>query len=318
MAAAENVIAPRIAVPAGRATIWRRVRDLLEILFRSKTALVGLALVGVWVLLAIFADDCVIQPACWVQSAGYEPQPWLARYSATEQFSGEQLLGPTAKHWLGTDQFSRDLWARLVYGGRIILTLAPISVLVALTIGGTLGVVSGYYGGTLDEIVMRTLDGLMAFPSIILYLVIIAALGASPVNVVLAITLAGMPGIARLVRSLTLDIKTRDFIAAAQTRGESSWYIMLVEILPNASGPIIVDAMLRMGYSVFAISALGFLGLGLPPPTPDWGSIMNVGRKFVMAGQPWGAIWPAAATAMVVVGLNLMADGLSHEMQRYR
>jgi peptide/nickel transport system permease protein len=318
MAVAENVVAPRAPAARGGATALGRLRRSLDLLLRSPTALVGLGLVAFWVILAVFADDCIVRPACWVRAPDYEPQPWLARYAPTRQFTGVQLQGPSATHWLGTDRFSRDLWARLVYGGRIILTLAPASVVVALIIGGALGVVAGYYGGLLDEVIMRTLDGLMAFPSIILYLVIIAALGPSVLNIVLAITVAGMPGIARLVRGLTLDIKTRDFVAAAQTRGESPWYIMLVEILPNASGPIMIDAMLRMGYSVFAISALGFLGLGLPPPSPDWGSIMNVGRRFILSGHPWGALWPAAATAMVVVGLNLLADGLSQEAQRYR
>jgi peptide/nickel transport system permease protein len=158
----------------------------------------------------------------------------------------------------------------------------------------------------------------MAFPQILLYMVIIAALGPSAVNVVLAITIAGAPGIARLVRSLTLDIKTRDYIAAAQTRGEHPLYIMFVEILPNARGPIIIDAMLRVGYAVFAIGTLGFLGLGLPPPSPDWGSIVSAGRSFIQSGHPWDALFASAAVAMVVVGLNLMADGLSEEMGRYR
>jgi peptide/nickel transport system permease protein len=136
--------------------------------------------------------------------------------------------------------------------------------------------------------------------------------------VVLAITIAGAPGIARLVRGLTLDIRTRDYVAAAQTRGESSWYIMFVEILPNASGPIIIDAMLRVGYAIFAIGTLGFLGLGLPPPSPDWGSIVNAGRKFIQAGHPWDALWASLAIASLVVGLNLLADGVSEETQRYR
>ena len=149
-------------------------------------------------------------------------------------------------------------------------------------------------------------------------MVIIAALGPSPTNVVIAITLAGMPGIARLVRSLTLDIKTRDYIAAAQTRGESSWYIMFVEILPNARGPIMIDAMLRVGYAVFAIGTLGFLGLGLPPPSPDWGSIVSAGRAFILAGRPEQALFGSLATAMVVVGFNLMADGMGEELERYR
>ena len=228
------------------------------------------------------------------------------------------LKDPSAAHWLGTDRQGRDLWARLAYGSRTILTLAPAAVLIALAVGGTLGLMAGYYGGLVDETVMRALDTLMAFPQILLYLVIIAALGPSAVNVVLAITIAGAPGIARLVRSLTLDIKTRDYIAAAQTRGEHPLYIMFVEILPNARGPIIIDAMLRVGYAVFAIGTLGFLGLGLPPPSPDWGSIVSAGRRFIQSGHPWDALFASAAVAMVVVGLNLMADGLSEELSRYR
>lgn len=286
-------------------------------LTRSKAALVGFGLVAFWVVVALFADDCLIQPACWAQSKDYQPTPWLAVYSPN-QSTGKGLGAPGADHWFGTDRNGRDLWARLAYGSRIILTLAPLGVGAALLVGGLLGLIAGYFGGWIDELVMRLLDAAIAFPQIILYMVIIAALGPSATNVVLAITIAGAPGIARLVRSLTLDIKTRDYVAAAQTRGESAWYIMFVEILPNASGPIIIDAMLRVGYAVFAIGTLGFLGLGLPPPSPDWGSIVSAGRKFIQAGHPWDAMWASAATAMLVVGLNLMADGLNEEMQRYR
>ena len=166
------------------------------------------------------------------------------------------------------------------------MTLAPISVLLALAVGGMLGLVAGYFGGLIDEITMRVLDAIIAFPQILLYLVIIAAFGASATNVVIAITIAGAPGITRLVRGLTLDIATRDYIAAARIRGEPPLYVMLVEILPNARGPIIVDAMLRMGYAVFSIGTLGFLGLGLPPPSPDWGSIVQAGRQSILAGSP--------------------------------
>jgi peptide/nickel transport system permease protein len=316
MAVAERTTGVSIA-PA-RPSPWQKAKAGLEILTRSKIALVGLALVGFWVIVALFADDCLVQPACWVGSPDYQSTPWLARYSPFQQFAGESLRGPSASHWLGTDRNGRDLWARLAHGSRTILTLAPLSVGVALLLGGFLGVVAGYYGGAVDEVTMRALDAMMAFPNILLYLVIIAALGPSPTNVVLAITIAGTPGIARLVRSLTLDIKTRDYVAAAQTRGESPWYIMFVEILPNARGPIIIDAMLRVGYAVFAIGTLGFLGLGLPPPSPDWGSMVNAGRKFIQAGHPWDALWGSLATAMLVVGLNLMADGLNEELQRYR
>jgi peptide/nickel transport system permease protein len=312
---------PRTTLPPGtaRPSVWSRVRAGWGVFTKSRTALAGLALVMFWVIIAVFADDCIIQPRCWMQEKNFETTPWLARYSPTEQFSdGPPLSGPSAAHWLGTDRNLRDIWARLAQGSRIILTLAPLSVAVALLIGGTLGVVAGYYGGLVDEIIMRILDALLAFPSILLYLVIIAALGPNAFNIVLAITVAGTPGIARLVRSLTLDIKTRDYVAAAQTRGESAWYIMFREILPNATGPILVDAMLRIGYAVFAIGTLGFLGLGLPPPSPDWGSIVNAGRKFIQAGHPWDALWASLATASLVVGLNLLADGISEETQRYR
>jgi peptide/nickel transport system permease protein len=319
MAVAERASAGTSSRPLiARPSRWARLRGSLEVLWRSKVALVGLALVLFWVIVALFADNCIVSPQCWSRARDFEATPWLARYSPLEQFRGETLQGPSAKHWLGTDRQGRDLWARLAHGSRIILILAPVSVGVALIIGGTLGVIAGYYGGMIDEVTMRFLDALMAFPQILLYLVIIAALGPSVTNIILAITIAGAPGIARLVRSLTLDIKTRDYIAAAQTRGESAWYIMFVEILPNARGPIIIDAMLRIGYAVFAIGTLGFLGLGLPPPSPDWGSIVNAGRRFIQAGHPWDALWASLAIAMLVVGLNLMADGLNEETQRYR
>lgn len=300
-----------------RPSFGQRLLAGLSLLRRSRVALVGAALVLFWVVVATFADDCLIQPACWVGSPEYTPTPWLAIYPY-DKASGPVLGPPSAEHWLGTDRSGRDLWARLVYGARIILTLAPISVGIAVVIGGALGLMAGYFGGWVDELISRLLDSVIAFPQIILYLIIIAALGPSATNVVLAITVAGAPGIARLVRSLTLDIKTRDYVAAAQTRGESPWYIMAVEILPNASGPIIIDAMLRIGYAVFAIGTLGFLGLGLPPPSPDWGSIVNLGRRFIAAGHPWDALWGSIATASLVVGLNLLADGLNEETQRYR
>ncbi|RRR65598.1 MAG: ABC transporter permease [Candidatus Viridilinea halotolerans] len=291
----------------------------MGVLLRSPIFMAGLLLVGFWVVVGIFADDCVVRPNCWVGGAtSLQSTPWLARYSPYEQFRGQIRKPPSMEHWLGTDSRGRDIWARLAHGARPILTLAPLAVLLALIVGGTLGLIAGYYGGLVDEVVMRILDGMIAFPQILIYLVIIAALGASAVNVVLAITIAGAPGIARLVRSLALDIKTRDYIAAAETRGDPPWYIMFVEILPNARGPIIVDAMLRVGYAVFAIGTLGFLGLGLPPPSPDWGSIVQVGRTAIQAGHPWEALFGSLAIAMLVVGLNLIADGLSEELQRYR
>ena len=290
----------------------KRLREALSILFASKTAIVGLLLVAFWVIAAIFA-------------------PLLTSYTPTEQDWKAPNQGPTAEHPLGTDELGRDLWSRLIYGARIVLVILPVSekfwlpggtalwgVLASLVLGSTLGLLSGYKGGWIDEIIMRLLDAMMSIPVILLYLIIVAAIGASAVNVVFAVAIVGTPGVARLVRGLTLDIRTRDYVKAAETRGESTAYIMFLEILPNARGPIIIDGMLRVGYAIFAMGTLGFLGLGLPPPSPDWGSMVAKGREFILSGSPWAALWPSLAIASLVVSLNLLADGLREETMRYQ
>jgi len=297
---------------AARPSRVKRLREGLSIIFASKTATIGLIIILFWVFVAVFA-------------------PLLTPYTPTEQDFRAQNQAPSRAHPLGTDDLGRDIWARLIYGARVVLVILPINdklwlpfgtalwgVFLGLVIGATLGMAGGYFGGWIDEVVMFVLNAMMAFPVILLYMIIIAAVGASATNVVLAIAIVGTPGIARLVRSLTLDIRTRDYIRAAELRGESAWYIMFVEILPNARGPIIVDAMLRVGYAIFAMGTLGFLGLGLPPPSPDWGSMVAKGRQFILSGSPWAALWPALAIAMLVIGLNLFADGLREESLRYQ
>ncbi|HKJ99129.1 MAG TPA: ABC transporter permease [Desulfotignum sp.] len=289
-----------------------QLKEMFAILLSSKIAMVGLVIVLFWVFVALFA-------------------PFLTPYTPYEQDWKAPNQGPSAEHILGTDELGRDLWTRLIYGARVVLVVLPVSenislpggtaiwgVVVALFIGATLGLIGGYKGGWIDEIVMRLLDAMMAIPVILLYLIIVVAIGASAVNVVIAISIVGVPGIARLVRSLTLDIKTREYIRAAETRGESAWFIMFVEILPNTRGPIIIDAMLRIGYAIFAMGTLGFLGLGMPPPSPDWGSMVAKGRAFILTGNPYAALWPSLAIASLVVGLNLLADGIREESMRYQ
>jgi peptide/nickel transport system permease protein len=277
---------------------WRRRWEGISIIFRSRVAVIGLAIVLFWVMVAILAGV-------------------LAPHDPLAQDSSAINQAPSRLYPLGTDNLGRDVLSRLVYGSRTILILAPISVLAAVVVGTFLGLLGGYFGGLIDEVVMRILDAIMAFPTILLYLIIIAAIGPSPVNVVIAITFVGAPGVARLVRSLTLDIRTRDYIRAAETRGENPFYIMFVEILPNARGPLIIDSMLRVGYAIFAIGTLGFLGLGLPPPTPDWGGMISQARKYIWT-NPLGVLWPALAISSLVVGLNLFADGLREESTRYQ
>ena len=276
----------------------RQVWEQVSIIKNSRVAMIGLSIIVFWVLVAILA-------------------PLIAPHDPLASNSKAINQGPSSEYLLGTDSLGRDTLSRLIYGTRMILLLSPLSVLSAVAIGTTLGLIGGYFGGLIDEVVMRLLDAVMAFPAILLYLIIISAIGPSALNVVIAITFVGTPGIARLVRSLALDIRTRDYVRAAETRGENPFYIMFVEILPNVRGPLIIDSLLRVGYAVFAIGTLGFLGLGLRPPTPDWGGMAADAQKYIW-NNPLGVLWPIVALASLVVGLNLFADGLREETTRYQ
>ena len=216
---------------------------------------------------------------------------------------------------LGTDHLGRDILSRILYGARTVLVYAPLATGCAYIVGIAMGLTAGYKRGWVDALLSRLSDIVLSFPVLVLYVLIIATVGASAINIVLAITFASAPGIMRIVRGLTLDLRQRDYVAAAQLRGESTPHIMLVEILPNALGPLIVDACLRLGYVTIMIGVLGFLGLGLPPPTPDWGSMINETRTMAQV-FPWMALFPCLAISSLVLGLNLLADGLQGMVHR--
>jgi peptide/nickel transport system permease protein len=287
--------------------MWKSI----SLVFESRVATAGLIMVLFWLLVGLIS-------LVWTP---FEPN--------ASDFT--QNLGPNSTNWLGTDHLGRDIASRLMQGTQVILLktrlpggdisipggVAIWGVLGSLVLGAVLGLNAGYRGGWWDQIIMQVLDALIAFPRIVLYLVVIAALGQGDLVVILAITITGAPGVARLARSLALDIKTRDYIRAAETRGENVWFIMFREILPNARGPLLVDAMLRVGYAIFAIGTLGFLGIGLPPPDPDWGNMVNEARRNIFSNQT-AVIWPALAIATLVIGLNLFADGLREELTRYQ
>jgi peptide/nickel transport system permease protein len=287
------------------------------LVFDSTVATVGLCLVLFWFVVGIISFV------------------WTPHSTTLNDFTPN--TPPNTVNWLGTDHLGRDILSRLMAGAQVVLLKTRLPEVVAnwigfgvipggvalwgvfgaLLFGSILGLNAGYRGGWWDQVIMQILDALIAFPVIVLYLVIVSAFGHSDLVVILAITVTGTPGMARLIRSMTFDIKTRDYVRAAQTRGESAWWVMFREILPNAIGPLLVDAMLRIGYAIFAIGTLGFLGIGLPPPEPDWGSMVNDARGDIFSHQ-LPVIWPALAIASLVIGLNLLADGLREEITRYQ
>jgi peptide/nickel transport system permease protein len=266
---------------------WARVSLLRE----SPVGMVGAFLVLFWIVVAIFA-------------------PWISPYEPNSN-DMDALIdpGPTAAHWFGADMQGRDILARVIWGSRTVLTVAPVAVAVAYAIGSLLGLLAGYYRGWVDNLINRISDIILSFPAIVLYIIVIMRFGPSALNIILAVIFIASPQIMRIVRGMTLELREREYVAAAKMRGESALYIMFVEILPNARGPLIVDACLRMGYTTIAIGVLGFLGLGLPPPDPDWGGMVK-DSYALMSIYPHMSLFPAAAISSLVVGFSLLADGM--------
>ncbi|PYM94632.1 MAG: ABC transporter permease [Candidatus Rokuibacteriota bacterium] len=277
--------------PAASRVRARRWRRRLSALGESAPATVGIVIVLSWVGLALVA-------------------PLIAPYPPNaNDMTALANTTPSKAHWLGTDQLGRDLLSRILWGARPVLVIAPLAVLGAAALGSLLGLAAGYYGRWVDLTITRACDIVLSFPVIILYMIILAHFGSSAWNIIGVLTLTKAPIIARIVRGMTLDLREREYVAAAKMRGESALYIMLVEILPNARGPLVVDMCLRTGYNVIIIGALGFLGIGLPPPDPDWGGMVKDTYGLMMV-WPHMALFPCAAISSLVVGFNLLAVGL--------
>jgi ABC-type dipeptide/oligopeptide/nickel transport system permease subunit len=276
------------------AALWRGLKSF-ALLRESWVGMVGTALILFWVLVAIFAP--LLAP--------FDPNSSIQPFAKP----GAAALNGSGTFWLGTDHIGRDIMSRIIWGSRTVLVYAPLATLSAYTVGILMGLAAGYRGGWVDDILSRIGDIILSFPVLVLYIIVIATIGASGMNIIIAITFASSPGIMRIVRGLVLDLRNRDYVAAAQTRGESDWRVMLIEILPNARGPLIVDACLRLGYVIITIGVLGFLGLGLPPPDPDWGGMVNETRQMAMA-FPHMTLYPCIAISSLILGFNLLADGL--------
>ena len=262
--------------------IWRRFKS-------NKLAMVGLVIVVVIVLSAVFAD--VITP--------YE-------YSAR---SSDRLVFPCLAHPFGTDNYGRDLLSRVIYGGRISLLVSLLGLLISVGIGSVLGATAGYFGGPYETIVMRLMDIIMAIPGTLMAVAVSALLGNGVVNTAIAVSVGGIAPSARMLRATVLTIRDQEYVEAARARGSGNFRIIIRQILPNTLSPLIVDSTLRIGTNIMMISGLSFIGLGVQPPTPEWGSILNTGREFITTFWPM-ITFPGIAIMLTRFGFNVMGDGL--------
>ncbi|HUZ62394.1 MAG TPA: ABC transporter permease [Acetobacteraceae bacterium] len=280
------------AAGARDATQPRSARaEQIEALLHSGTFLTGAAIVIFWVFCAIFG-------------------PHIVPLSPYADDLLNELSPPTLTHWFGTDQLGRDVFSRVIVGARDILITAPLATLLGTVVGTALGLITGYFRGAVDEVVSRFIDALLALPLVIVALLVLVALGTSNITVVVVIGMVFAPIIARTVRAAVLNERALDYVSAAQLRGESAPYIMFVEILPNILPPILVETTVRLGYAIFTVASLSFLGFGIQPPSPDWGLTISDNYGLIDGGFWWTVLPAALATASLVVGVNLLADGV--------
>ncbi|HSD49867.1 MAG TPA: ABC transporter permease [Candidatus Methylomirabilis sp.] len=273
----------RMAAGGELADLWRRLR-------RNRAAIVGAVIVALFVFVALLA-------------------PVLVPFNPIQGDLKDRLQSPSVTHWLGTDELGRDIFSRILFGARVSLQIQIVAVLLALAVGVLFGSVGGYLGGHVDNLIMRAMDVLLAFPSIFLALAIIAALGTGLFNLMLAAGIASVPQFARIVRASVLSLKEREFVEAARALGGGSNRIMFRHLLPNCLAPIIVQSTLRMATVLLTASGLSFLGLGVQPPTPEWGAMLSNARSYLIVA-PHVATIPGLAIMVVVVGFNLFGDGL--------
>jgi peptide/nickel transport system permease protein len=262
---------------------WRSFR-------KNKLALVGLGIVVFFIIVALCAD-------------------FLAPEGMNEQKLESRLLPPSSEYWLGTDDFGRDILSRLIYGARISLWVGFFSVLGSVIIGSLLGIIAGYYGRWVDTLISRFFDILLAFPSILLAIAIVAVLGPSLRNALIAIATINIPNFGRLVRSRVLSLKEEEYIMAAKAIGMSDARILFRHVLPNSLAPIIVQGTLAIATAIIEAAALGFLGMGAQAPAPEWGKMLADSKEFIIQA-PWTVVFPGLAIMLTVLGFNLLGDGL--------
>ncbi|MET3600988.1 ABC transporter permease [Martelella mangrovi] len=264
--------------------------DFLKRLVRTPQGAIGTALVVLVLLAAVFG-------------------PMLAPYGAEDMSPLARFQGPEMTHLFGTDQYGRDILSRLLVGARATVLMAVAATLLGAAIGAVLGTTSAYLGGRFDEAIMRTVDAVMAIPSLLFALLIVNLLGTSAVNALLSVAIAFAPGMARITRSVALSVRKQDYVSAAVARGEGTAYIVLREMLPNVVAPIIIEMTIRVSFAVLLFATLSFLGLGAQPPAAEWGLMISEARQY-MHRSVWLLLWPCLAIATVAIGFNLLGDGL--------
>lgn len=268
----------------------QQLRIMFYKLRRNSSAMVGLVLLLLIVAAAVFA-------------------PLLATHNINAQNLGNRLALPSAEHWLGTDELGRDIWSRVLYGGRITLYIACLTAAISAPVGLLVGILSGYFGGWTDMILMRITEIFLAFPSLILALAFVAALGPGIQNAIIAISLASWPPIARLARAETMMIRRADYIAAVRLQGASAWRIIVFHIAPMCMPSVIARVTLNMAAIILTAAGLGFLGLGAQPPSPEWGAMLSSARQFILSNGHVAAV-PGIAILLTSIAFNLVGDGL--------
>ncbi len=292
MTAEQAILASGSLEEAGRlsASPLQRVRDLWSVLRRSKLAVIGLGIITILVVVAIIG-------------------PTIAPYDPNDLDVRQRSLPPSMSHLFGTDDRGRDVFSRVLYGARVSLQVAIIAVGISATCGVLLGAISGYWGGWVDELIMRCTDVLFAFPAILLAIAIMGVLGPSVTNAMIAIGIVYTPIFARITRASVLVIRNEVFVEAAQASGAGGPRIVARHVMPNVTAPIIVETTLSLAFAILAEAALSFLGLGTPPPAPSWGRMLSEGRNYIQ-GAPWMGLFPGLAIVLSVIGFNFLGDGL--------
>lgn len=265
-------------------------KDCVRRFMKSRSAVFGFVVIVLLVICALF------------------PQ-WIAPYSYDKQVLSERFIAPCAEHLFGTDDFGRDIFSRVVYGARISLTIGVASVSFSCVIGVLLGAISGYYGNVVDNIMMRLIDIMLAIPNILLAMSIVAAMGNGLKNLIIAIGIGAISGYARIVRASVLSEKEKEYVEAARSIGASDFDIIVKHILPNCLAPIIVQATMSVAVAILSAASLSFIGLGIEPPTPEWGSMLSAGRAYIR--DYWYVVtFPGFAIMITVFAVNLFGDGL--------